>query len=558
MTNRIFKLDETILHLPVADTDPMWYVKITDMDSGAQFGEFYIALTEEKPDFYCPLYLQELAGKTVMLSCEDDGVPDGLFDGIVTGGTIGEREDLYPDIYKEETRQQVHFSSRRGWLNDPNGLVYTDGTFHMCYQHNPFGPNHGGVNVSWGLAVSPDGVHFQEYPDAIRPRDALTLIASGSALVDENNISGFGKNAILAVYTALESAMKKGRTSVGTRGQMLAYSTDGGYTFHSAEQNPIIPVPAGESWRDPKILLLDDGSLCIAVYETYEGKNCVSFYSSADCLNWKFESRTMDLYECPDLFRMRVAETGEELWVLYGANGMYRVGKFENYAFTQIEESHHLDYGSATYAGQTWNCHPDRDGRYHIAWLRDPSLDWNYDAERNCGIPFSQSMTLVCRFTLHRTNEGYRLFRAPIDAVSALRKDAPETLTFSLDPQAKCGRLSMTETADISVDVPGDAEIEIDAKKPVSITVGREGFTYFPDENLLKFTSGKTYVLTSDGKMNVRVITDVRSVEFFIGGEISATYACLDRDKYIRIAGEEADVFCRLWKVNSIWNTDGF
>ena len=268
MVRKTFILNDPILHLPVEDTERMWYVKI--MDGERQFAEFYIALSC-KPDFYCPLYLYALKGKTVTLCCDDENVPDDLFEGIAEGGSIEERPKLYPDLYEEAERQQVHFSSRRGWLNDPNGLVYADGAFRMCYQHNPYGPNHGGVNVSWGLAVSGDGVHFTEYPDAICPWDSLTHIASGSAVVDEQNLSGKGAGTILASYTALESEMMKGRTSVGTRGQILDYSTDGGYTFHHLTEEPIISVPAGEWWLDPKILQVEDGKLCIAVYETYEG-----------------------------------------------------------------------------------------------------------------------------------------------------------------------------------------------------------------------------------------------------------------------------------------------
>lgn len=162
----------------------------------------------------------------------------------------------------------------------------------MCYQHNPYGPNHGGVNVSWGLAVSPDGVHFREYPDAIRPSDSQTHIASGSAIVDKDNISGFGKGTILATYTALQSSMFNGENrQPETAGQILEYSTDGGFTFNKFPKEPIIPVPMGEGWRDPKLLFTDEGKLCIAVYETFEGKNCVSFYSSENCVDWKFESQ---------------------------------------------------------------------------------------------------------------------------------------------------------------------------------------------------------------------------------------------------------------------------
>ena len=362
----------------------------------------------------------------------------------------------------------------------------------MCFQHNPFGSNHGGVNICWGLAVSPDGVHFTEYPDAILPRDSLTHIASGSAIVDEDNLSGLGKNTILAVYTALGSNMKKGRSSsVGTRGQMIEYSTDGGMTFQPLVEGSIIPVPKGESWRDPKILRLDNGTLCIAVYETYDGRNRVSFYSSKNARDWRFESRTMDLYECPDLFPLPVAETGERLWVLYGANSMARIGRFENY-----------------------------------------------------------------RFTLHQCADGYRLFRAPIDALKSLRCGAGEAISLSLKGEPAQGRVSRPAAARIRLDVPGDAEFTVSASSPLRAAVCGQGFDYLPHERLLRFTGGKSYSLTDDGPLNIRVITDRCSTEFFINGEISASYGCGDAQKTLELYGDDVRLDGRLWAMESIWKNN--
>ncbi len=540
MINRQFFLTDGFLHFPINERAEKYYVDFRDED-GALLGEFHIAISTEEPYAYYPIKLHRLAGKTITVSCDCDDAPEAAFDAITVGGSMDERPELYPDIYKEPDRQQIHFSSRRGWLNDPNGLVYINGEYHMCYQHNPFGNRHGGVNVSWGLAVSKDGVHFTEYPDAILPGDSLTHIASGSAVLDLENISGMGEGTVLAAYTALESRMFEDRTSVGTRGQILMYSTDNGHTFTPFPKNPIIPVAHGWPWRDPKILFMDDGSLCIAVYETYEDKNCVSFYSSRDCKTWKFESRTMDLYECPDLFRLPVVETGEQLWVLYGANGMYRIGRFENYRFTQIADSMFLDYGNATYAGQTWNSHPDQKGRYHIAWMSEG----NWEEREPLSVHFSQSMSLLCRFTLHKTAAGYRLFRTPIDAVESLRAEIFRTLHDGIS----------TEDGTVcEMPAPGEALFTLDTAASVQVSVNGLGFTYEPVNRKLIFTSGKEYVLTSDGSPSVRIIIDTRSVEFFVSSEISATYILLDPKKELRITGNDGRIAGKIWKLNSIWN----
>jgi len=537
MVSRTFVLSDPVLHLPMLDTDVLYYIAVTAGD-GQRIGEFYVGLTSGMPDFWCPLYLGGYKRQTVTLSTDDADAPADLFSGIVQGGRIEDRSELYPGVYREPTRQQVHFSSRRGWLNDPNGAVCVDGAFHMCYQHNPFGPYHGGVNVSWGLAVSPDGVHFRESPDAIRPRDSLTHIASGSAIVDRNNVLGMGSSTILAVYTALESRMFKGRQSVGTRGQMLEYSTDGGYTFTPIAENPILSVPAGESWRDPKILSMDDGSLCIAVYETYEGEDCVSFYSSRDGRRWAFESRTRDLFECPDLFPIR-SEDGETVWALYGAGGVVRFGKFKEYTFHENGDSHPLDYGSATYAGQTFNCCPDAEGRYHIAWFRDPSQGWDYDPARANGIPFSQSMTLLCRFTLRRVQGTWRLLRNPLAAFSGLRQGEGET--FSLRGGEKA-----------PLAVPSDCELVLDGASPARLTVDGEGFAYDPASETLAFTSGKSCTRVSAGALRVRIVTDTHSVEFFVDGGIGATFASLAPEKELVLEEGAADGV--KWTLDSIWD----
>ncbi len=537
MSSKTFTLTAPILHCPIEDTDRMWYVKITDDSTGKQFAEFYLALTERKPDFYCPLYLDALAGRTVTLSCEDENVPDTLFDGIISGGQIEDRQELYPELYREPGRQRIHFSSRRGWLNDPNGLVYVNGEFRMCYQHNPYGPNHGGINVSWGLAVSTDGVHFREYPDAIRPSDAQTHIASGSAIVDRDGLAGFGKGTILAAYTALQSWMFKNRQqTAGNRGQMLEYSTDGGFTFHKFPKEPIIPVPANESWRDPKLLFTEEGKLCIAVYETFEGKNCVSFYSSENCTDWKFESRSPDLFECPDLFPLPVAGAEEQLWVLYGADGRYLVGEFRDYRFTPHGGGGYLDYGQAVYAGQTWNSHPDGTVRYHIAWMIDGGHTFAYDREKNHGEPFAQSMSLVCRLELHKAGGSYRLFRTPIDNIAKLRFDAA-----NFDAAEEPTELF----------VPGDCVFTIGTDTDFTVSVGENGFDYDKASGQLTFTGGKTYSPHGGSELKVRIITDVRSVEFFVADEVSATFTDPAEKKMLRVNGARASG--TKWRMHGIW-----
>lgn len=533
------------LHLPIADSETLWYIRVRVKKDGdeTELGCFRIGLAGGQPvpgtrDFYVPLWLKGFEGGEVFLSCDDPDAPAALFDGILSGGGY-EREDLYPELYREAQRQQLHFSSRRGWLNDPNGLVWIDGKYHMCYQHNPFGQEHGGVNVSWGLAVSEDGVRFTEYPDAVRPRDSLTHIASGSALADPEGRAGFGKNAVIAAYTALASRQFEKNTEIAmsqTRGQMIEISTDGGFRFFPIPEDPVIPVPRGEFWRDPKLLRLDDGSFCLAVYETFEGKNCVSFYSSPDARHWTFRSRTPDLYECPDLFRLRISGTEKKRWVLYGANGKYRIGSFENYAFTQEGESHWIDYGGSVYAGQTWNGTPGEEERFHIAWVRDGGWCSKPDPEQK-GRGFSQFMSLACVFTLHETADGFRLFRAPVPALDSLRDGAPRFV--------RAGELALPECGDVLVSLRSDADF--------SVRIDTVGFSYVAAERRFRFTSEKDFVLPElPEKIELRIVSDRRSVEFFLCSQCSATWALPLREKLLHFEGAETPEW-KVFRMRSIW-----
>ena len=275
------------------------------------------------------------------------------------------------------------------------------------------------------------------------------------------------------------------------------------------------------------------------MYETDpDGKNCVSFYSSRDARHWRFESRSSDLYECPDFFPLPAAETGERVWMLYGADGRVRFGDFRGYAFHENGESHPLDYGPGTYAGQTWNSHPDERCRYHIAWLHDPTESKSYNDPKKRGLAFQQSMTLLCRFELHRVNGALRLFRTPIEAISALR-------------QGEGTALSPAGDAEAVLSVPGDCELTLGADKPFRLTVNGEGFSFDPADGLFRFTGGKSCTRLRDGDIRVRIVTDTRSIEFFLDGGLTATFADPQPRKTLRLEGAAA---CgRKWTLDSIW-----
>ena len=538
MVQKIFKVTSKYLHIPVRSDDPESFYYIEVIADGKVKNEFLIgsAAPDEQFDFYAPLDMKRYATDAITLVCRQENVKSNLFDALIVGDELENRPELYPDLYKEEIRQQVHFSPTRGWLNDPNGLFYKDGVFHMYFQHNPFANHHFSTNVSWGHAVSADGVHFREYGDAIMPRSSRYHIASGSAIVDENNISGKGHGTVLAAYTDLSTHQYHGRPAITSGcGQMLMYSTNNGMTFHYFDEQAIISVPDFEQWRDPKILQLNDKTLCIAVYETFEGKNCISFYKSKDCKKWEFCSRIMDFYECPDLFKLKVTNTDEELWVVYGANGKYHIGRFEDFTFTPIEIEGYIDYGDAVYAGQTFNNYESDTKRIYTAWLRDYEHTWTYKAdEPNRKYGFSQAMALFTELSIHKTKKGYRLFRAPIAALETLRDIGKDIM---LNEATKAN-------------APYEAVFTLRKDCDARIQVGAAWFTYDSKNHRIDSSSGKSYELCSDDDLSVRIIVDTRSAEIFLQSEITMSFS-------VKQAEIKADcgylVDGKLYTLKSIW-----
>lgn len=521
MIQRKILLQNGWLHLPIGRDAQRRYVRFEA--AGQPFAELYLGLSE-KPDFYCGMELNRYLGQEIAVTIDEEA-PGELLDGIQEGGAMDAGNPLYPDLYAERFRPQYHFSSRRGWLNDPNGLFFDGTLYHLYYQHNPYGVTHGGVNIHWGHAVSRDGVCWTERPDALRPWSCKNHIASGSCIIDREGIAGFGKGAVIAAFTHLGSRNFHVHPSAEypSEGQFLAYSTDGGNAFSLFPGNPAIPTECGKSWRDPRIFACPDGGFGMAVYETDDAGDCVSFYQSGDLRHWERTSRSPDLYECPDLFRLTPVNGGDPRWVLYGADGMYRIGDFAEGAFRQTGQRFPLDFGSCTYAGQTWNDRDDSDGRMHISWLRDEGLSWD-DADSYPGMAFSQCMTIACLLTLVRTPGGDRLHRYPVPAVDRLRI-------------GEGGPVSVRTEDHVSVlpELSGDLTLRIDAAEPVCVRAGSASFVYNPASGQVCFDGRREYRLLRSGPLELRVLTDRMSCEFFLQREISTSYGIQMEGRTIEI-----------------------
>ena len=291
---------------------------------------------------------------------------------------------------REPYRPQIHFTPARNWMNDPNGMVFQDGAYHLFFQYNPLGNNWG--NMSWGHATSPDLIHWTEQPVALT-RDELGDVFSGSAVIDRDNTAGFGANAMVAVYT---SASEKQQ-------QSIAYSTDGGKTFTRYSGNPVIRND-DDNLRDPKVFWHEEsGQWIMAVAKGW--KMGIDFYGSRDLKAWshlstfltELKGRPSLQWECPDLIRMDYKD-GKK-WVLLvsvnpggpilGSGTLYFTGEFDGTRFTADERDYPLwlDYGMDNYAGVTWSNTGNR--LIMLGWMNN----WSYAGDVPC-TPWRSAMTL--------------------------------------------------------------------------------------------------------------------------------------------------------------------
>jgi len=286
--------------------------------------------------------------------------------------------------YHEQYRPQIHFSPKEHWMNDPNGMVYYNGVYHLFFQYYPgasvWGPMH------WGHATSTDLMHWKQEPVALYP-DSLGYIFSGSVVVDKKNTSGFGVNGkppLVAIFTQHDTAGERAHTNT-FQNQSIAYSNNAGKTWIKYKNNPVLKNPGISDFRDPKVMWYDEGSKWIM---TLAVKDHIAFYSSPDLKSWTLESEFGKeigahggVWECPDLISFD--DNGKQVWALIvninpgGPNGgsatQYFIGDFDGKTFTTSGNNiKWLDYGPDEYAGVTWSNTDNR--KIFLGWMSN----WSY------------------------------------------------------------------------------------------------------------------------------------------------------------------------------------
>jgi len=336
-------------------------------------------------------------------------------------------------LYDEALRPQFHFSQMRGWNNDPNGMCYYDGEYHLFWQCNPAGRKW--ANMYWGHATSPDMVHWTEQDRALRsfggnvknrhPSMAVKNCFSGSGNVDLHNTAGWQKGDEKTIVLAF--------TDTGC-GESLAYSTDRGKTFTYYEGNPVIR----HSGRDPKLMWYKPGKhWVIAVFDQDKehGRN-IALYTSKDLKEWTRESNVPGYFECAEIFELPVdGDPKKTKWVIYAADARYAIGHFDGKTFTPEHKGKHRVHWGAYYASQCFSNPPD--GRVvQIGWARINIPD----------MPFNQTFTVPTHLTLHTTEDGIRMFATPIKELEQLRKPDPKTAeNRELTPEAPTVRFDVDD-----------------------------------------------------------------------------------------------------------------
>ena len=362
-----FKITKRYLNFPISHQQERG--RMTFEADGKDKLSVVVRLAPDKADYWVFKDMSAYKGKTVKITYE--GNEKGLSQ-IYQADEIAGQDSLY----KEKNRPQFHFTTRRGWINDPNGLIYHDGEYHLFYQYNPYGSKWG--NLSWGHAISKDLINWEHRPVAIAP-DALGTIFSGSSVVDHHNTAGFGAGAIIAIYTQ----------SSDRQVQSIAYSTDNGRSFIKYENNPVL-VSEANDFRDPKVFWYEGTQRWVMLLAVGQE---MQIFSSPNLKEWTYESSFGEGYgahggvwECPDLFELPVEGTNEKKWVLLcnlnpggpfgGSATQYFIGSFDGKKFScdnQPNVTKWMDWGKDHYATVTWSDAPD-NRRIAIAWMSN----WQY------------------------------------------------------------------------------------------------------------------------------------------------------------------------------------
>ena len=509
---REFAIDAQYLHFPVKNGAPQRRVKLLVGKDTAR--EFDIELdTTGKPDFWVFADVSAFKGKSLVVETTLPADSKALA-ALKTAADVPDAEKLY----REKHRPLFHFTSRVGWLNDPNGLVFHNGEWHLFYQHNPFGREWG--NMHWGHAVSADLVRWKELGIGLYPKTHGDWAFSGSAVVDKDNTSGWGtkeKPPLVLAYT-----------STG-RGECIAYSTDDGRTWTEYAQNPVVKHVG----RDPKLLWHAGAKHWVmAVYTEADKKQWIAFHTSPDLKTWTFASRIEGFFECPDLFQIIDKRVGAK-WVLYAADGKYLFGEFDGKEFkSDFKDKKQLWHGRF-YAAQTFDVRLDpKDFPPRMAPPLGPrrvQIGWGQGVTFP-GTAFNQQMTVPVELNLSPSPDGPRLTAYPVSELSQLHELEPAFVV-----RGQKDTLAVSEAKTLATDLDAfDVNLTVSLDKATGFTLDLRGtkLVYDAAKQTLTCKDVTAPVHPRDGILPLRVLVDRGSVEVFAdSGKVAMSIAAIPDEK---------------------------
>lgn len=555
-TTLTYKITEAAPYLNV----PLSFDKESERhDMNLQFGDETLAdfkahlAPNGSPDFYGLVDLRHRIGQTMTLTVHGPAAKTEL----ISLDAVPKSVDGAP-LYGEALRPQLHFTSRRGWLNDPNGLIYHDGVYHMYYQHNPLGVRWG--NMSWGHAVSKDLVHWEERPAVFYRTFEDGHAYSGANCIDWRNQLGLktGDNDVMLAFFL--------KTRIGL---CLAYSNDNGETYQDYEHNPVI-THEGARIDTPRPFYHEPTERWVApTYDFYfdeagEKKRCVGFYSSANLKDWRLESQVRqdkwgdELCGCVDFFQLPIdGDKDQKKWVMIFIDGSYIIGEFDGKTFFTLEgkpaetkdriESLVMDRNY--YATMTWHNAPN-GRRVQTTWMKGTYFK---------DMPFAQQMSLPSELTLHSTPDGLRLRINPIEEFDALRTTAHNYTDLTL------GAETANPLAELALDV-ADMELTLTPGADSVITFGLQDRHLVYDAAAATLSLGKhrknvADVPLIDGKLNLRIIIDRGSVEIYANGgrtyfATSARTAKKPGRLSVTATGAATAANITVHEMRSIWNSE--
>ena len=523
------------LMLPIQDNGEEATLNL--LVDGKQEKNFTARLAKNKVDYMVPLDLSSYRGKHIILNVISNQsratVREAQGDACWKNIALSDTFDI---SNREKFRPAFHHTPDYGWMNDPNGMVYADSLWHLCYQWNPYGSKW--ANMTWGHATSRDLIHWERQEPTILP-DGLGMIFSGSSAIDHHNSAGFGKDAIVTLYTSAAASQM----------QSLAYSTDGGNTFTKYPGNPVITMETEA--RDPN-MFWDEAHQQWVMLLAHALEKEMLIFTSPDLKQWTLASRfgkgmgaQGGVWECPDLFELPVSgSTGnEKKWALVcnlnpggpfgGSATQYFIGDFDGTTFkadtdtTGTIPTKWMDYGKDHYAAVSWSDAPN-NRRTVIGWMSN----WQYAAEVPT-LQYRSANTLPREMGIFKDTDGqYYLSSTPSPELEALRSGLHhQSRRFSL------GKADKTISLPTQNDGICEILLDIEARKGQVLTLTlankageRVVLTYDSDKETLAFDRTQSGIVNfsqdfpavtvapthrHDGKLSLRIFVDRSSIEVF-------------------------------------------